>query len=83
MMHARKEDGHMTTAQPVPTLRTPGVIARELGIPLHRVQYILRTRPYILPSARAGRLRLYDLDAVAMVRHALTAMDARKGADHE
>ena len=73
----------MRTDQQTPTLRTPGVIARELGEPLHRVQYILRTRSFIAPSARAGRLRLYDRAAVAMIRHALNAMDARKGASHD
>ena len=31
----------------LPRLRTPGVIARELGESLQRVQYILRTRPHI------------------------------------
>lgn len=67
----------------VPKLRTPGVIAQELGEPLHRVQYVLRTRPFIAPSARAGRLRLFDLEAVARIRHALNAMDARRGASHD
>jgi len=59
------------------------VIARELGVPLHRVQYILDTRCYILPAARAGRLRLYDLKAVAMIRDALIAIDAKKGVDRD
>ena len=63
----------------IPTLRTPGVIARELDEPLHRVLYVLRTRPFIKPSARAGRFRLYDLAAVAQIRHALNAIDARAG----
>jgi len=67
-------------ATPVPRLRTLGVIAAELGEPLHRVLYVLRTRPYITPSALAGRLRLYDRAAVAMIRQALNGIDARKGA---
>ena len=66
-------------ATPTPRLRTPGVIAAELGEPLHRIVYVLRTRPHIKPAARAGRLRLFDADAVAMIRHALNAIDARKG----
>jgi hypothetical protein len=73
----------MTTTKGVPKLRTPGVIAHELGVPLHRVLYVLRTRAFIVPAARAGRLRLYDLEAVARIRHALNAMDARKGASHD
>jgi hypothetical protein len=73
----------MMTAKQVPKLRTPGVIAHELGEPLHRVLYVLRTRAFITPSARAGRLRLYDLQAVARIRHALNAMDARRDVAHD
>jgi len=62
-----------------PRLRTPGVIAQELGETLQRVQYVLRTRPHIRPAALAGRLRLYDRQAVAMVRHEINAIDARCG----
>jgi hypothetical protein len=60
-----------------PMVRTAGSIARELNQPLHRVEYILRTRPHIQPSCRAGRLRVYSSQAVAQVRHELNAIDAR------
>ena len=59
-------------------LLTPGRIATELATPLHRVQYILLTRHHIRPRARAGILRLFDREAVAMVRHELNAIDAKK-----
>jgi hypothetical protein len=69
-----------------PRLITPGVIAAEVNAPLHRVLHILATRPHIRPAARAGTLRLYERDAIAQVRHELSAMDARrqsrKGVDH-
>ena len=65
-----------------PKVRTPGSIARELNKPLHRVEYILRTRPHIVPMCRAGRLRVYGSQAVAQVRHELNAIDAR-GASHD
>jgi hypothetical protein len=68
----------MTTVSTLPRLRTPGVIARELGESLQRVQYVLRTRPNIKPAALAGQLRLYDRQAVAQVRHELNAIDARR-----
>lgn len=61
-----------------PALITPGVLARALGVPLHRVLYVLGTREHIQPAARAGTLRLYDRQAVAMVRHELNAIDARR-----
>ncbi len=64
--------------EPIPKLRTPGIMAADLGQPLHRVLYVLRTRQHIRPSAHAGCLRLYDRDAVAMLRHELSAIDARR-----
>jgi hypothetical protein len=61
----------------LPNLDTTGRIAGRLGVPLHRVSYIIRSRR-IKPAALAGRLRLYDREAVAMIRHELNAIDARR-----
>ena len=61
-----------------PQLITPGRIAQEIPAPLHRVLYILRTRPHIRHAARAGTIRLYRREAIAQVRHELNAMDARR-----
>ena len=63
---------------PCPNLLTPGRIASDLGVPLHRVQYILSTRGHIQPSARAGTIRLFDKRAMAQIRHELTAIAARR-----
>ncbi len=60
-----------------PTLITAGVMANVIGEPLHRIQYILRTREHIRPSAFAGRLRLYDHAALGKVRQELRAIDKR------
>lgn len=68
----------MSPTTTIPRLITPGVIAAELRVPLHRVLNVLATRLHIQPSARAGTLRLYDRKAVAMVRHELNAIDARR-----
>lgn len=62
---------------PIPKLRTPGVLAAALGVPLHRVLYILRTRPHIRPTARAGRLRLYDRAVLDLLRRELATIAAR------
>lgn len=64
---------------PIPKLRTPGVLAACLDVPLHRVLYVLRTRPHIRPAAKAGRLRLYDLAALNMLQRELVLMDIRQG----
>jgi hypothetical protein len=62
-----------------PQLRTPGVIAAELGVPLSRVLYVLRARGHLIkPIGRAGCLRLYSPAAVGMVRDALREMDQRQ-----
>jgi hypothetical protein len=62
----------------IPSLLTPGRLADELGVSLPRVLYVLATRRHISPAARAGTLRLYSRKAVAMVRHELNAIDARR-----
>lgn len=54
-------------ANDVPQLRTPGVIATELGAPINRVLYLLR-KLNIRPIGRAGVLRLYDRRAVEIIR---------------
>ena len=66
------------TNKTVTKLRTPGVLAADLDVPLYRVLYILQTRDHIRASARAGQLRLYDREAVALIRHELNAIDARR-----
>lgn len=61
-----------------PRLLTPGRIAEAVNAPLSRVLHILATRHHIRPAARAGILRLYERDAIAQVRHELSAIDARR-----
>lgn len=62
----------------LPRLVTIGVIASELGEPMHRVRRVLESRVHIRPKALAGMTRLYGSDAIAMVRHELNAVDARR-----
>lgn len=68
----------MTATESIPNLITPGVIASELGVPLHRVVHVLATRPHLRPRARAGPYRLYDHEAIARVRYELNAIAARR-----
>lgn len=65
----------------LPRLITVGVIAHELKVPSGRVQHVLSTRSHIRPAALAGTVRLYRRAAIAMVRHELNAIDARRIAD--
>lgn len=63
----------------IPQLTTLGRIVDELSEPIHRVTYILRTRRHITPAAMAGTVRLFDRRAVAMIRHEINAIDAKRG----
>lgn len=60
----------------VPKLRTTGVIAKLLDVPLHRVLHVLATRRHIKPAARAGILRLYDNEAIEKIARELEVIDA-------
>lgn len=66
-------------SKPVPKLATIGEVAKLLDCPLHRIEYVLRSRPHIRPRAVAGGARCFDDEAVAQIHHELHAIDARKG----
>jgi len=63
----------------IPKFNTPGRMAELLNVPVHRVLYILKTRN-IEPKALAGRVRLYDMKALARLRYELNCIDARESA---
>jgi hypothetical protein len=56
---------------------TVGVIAERLGEPLHRIEYVLRTRA-VKPIGMAGNSRVYDDDALDQIREELRRIDAQK-----
>ena len=60
----------------VPRLATIGEVAKLLQVPLHRVEYVLRSRPHITPRATAGGARCFDDQAIAEIRHELNRIDA-------
>jgi len=63
-----------------PKLITVGVIADELGVRPERIRRILSSRKHISPTAYAGHVRLFTSDVIALIRHELNAIDARKAA---
>ena len=67
--------------EPTP-LRTLGRMAEEIGQPIHRVDYVVRTRG-IPATAKAGRLRLYGRAAVAAVREEIHRMDRQQGVSRD
>jgi hypothetical protein len=60
--------------EPLPTV---GEIARRLGQPVHRVEYVLRSRR-IRPAGKAGNCRVFAEPDVERVRAALAGMERRK-----
>ena len=48
-------------------LLTSGELSRELGVPVHRVLYYLRSRG-IRPVARAGNAKVYGEDVLSLLR---------------
>lgn len=51
-------------------LNTVGAIARSEGVPVHRVVYVIESRG-IKPAGIAGHAKVYDENAVAMIRSEL------------
>jgi hypothetical protein len=58
-------------------LPTVGEIARRLGEPIHKVEYVLRSR-CIRPRGIAGNSRVYAEEDVDRVAAELRAIAARK-----
>lgn len=58
------------------SLPTVGVIARQLGQPVHKITYVIKTRG-IRPIGRAGVARVYDEAAVRMIAEEIRRIDAR------
>jgi hypothetical protein len=56
---------------------TVGEVARRLNAPLHKVNYVVRTRG-IRPAATAGAYRLFTVEQVAKIGEALAEIDARE-----
>ena len=57
---------------------TVGEIARRLGEPVHRVEYIIKARG-IRPSARAGNCRVFSDADVDFIAAEVRRIDAEKG----
>ena len=66
------------------SLWTVAHIASYLGVPRHRVERILDTRPHIRAIARAGIARVFDQRAVDQIAHESQLIDLKqsKGVKH-
>lgn len=65
----------MSTA--VPLVPTVGQIARRLNEPLHRIEYVIRTRD-IQPVSRAGNVRVFSDADVTYIASELRRIDSER-----
>ncbi len=62
---------------------TIGDIANRLSVPLHRVEYVLRTRGQLRPQGRVGNARIYNESDLQFIASELRRIDAEKGVANE
>lgn len=60
------------------TLLTVGEIARRLGKPLHRVEYVIRTRN-VRPAGWAGHARVFHDADLMWIASELARIDQERG----
>jgi hypothetical protein len=65
-----------------PTMPTIGEIARRLGQPVHRIEYVIRARS-IRPCGWAGNARVFPDEAVEAIAMELQRIDAAKLRDQD
>jgi DNA-binding transcriptional MerR regulator len=66
---------------PIPIAPTVGEIARRYGVPIHGVEYVIRSLK-IRPSGRAGNCRIFREEDVERLAAHLRLIDGEKGATH-
>lgn len=59
-------------------LSTTGEIAQRYGVPLHRIEYLVKARG-IEPTARAGHIRVFSEADVGRIGKELDRVDERMG----
>lgn len=64
-----------------PSMPTIGEIARRLGEPAHRIEYVIRARR-IAPCGWAGHARVFSEDAVQAIAAELRRIDSAKPREH-
>ena len=61
---------------------TVGEIARRLGEPIHRIEYVIRSRN-IRPTCRAGSVRVFTDADVERIASYLRRIDDRRNAEFQ
>jgi len=65
-----------------PSMPTIGEIARRLGVPTHRVEYVIRARG-IQPRGWAGNARVFDEGRIQTIADELERIETLKSRDRD
>ena len=63
-------------------IATVGTVARKFGAPVHQVEYVIRSRK-IKPDGRAGNLRVFSAESVAVIGRELRKIRLHRDAKHQ
>ena len=66
----------------IPLEPTVGEIARRIGCPIHRIEYVIRARN-LTPKGRAGNARIFAEADVRYIAAEIRRIDAEKGGGHD
>jgi hypothetical protein len=66
----------------VPFVPTVGSIAVQLGVPVHRVRYII-DRHRVVSHGRAGNARVFSQADVELIASLIRRIDREKGGDRD
>lgn len=69
-------------ATSAPSMPTIGEIARRLGVPTHRVEYVIRARS-IQPCGWAGNARVFEEDAIQTIADELERIETLKSRNRD
>jgi len=61
---------------------TVGEIARRIGCPIHRVEYLIRSRR-LKPREKAGNARVFSDEDVRFIEAEIRRIDTQKGVEHD
>jgi hypothetical protein len=59
-------------------MKSIGQISKELGVPVHRLNYVIRSRGIKEVTRAGGTVRLFDDAAIGQIKFALNAMEISK-----
>lgn len=65
----------------IPSMPTIGEIARRLDVPQHRIDYLIRARG-ISPCGRAGNARVFNDEAVDLIRSEIDRIESERERSH-